>query len=116
MHRRIRGLFVAVMIVSSLACGGGGGDGIVDPPETITVSMPGNSFSPFNATIHVNGIVRWEFPSDEHDVVFVEMAGAPANIPVTTRATVSRTFSTIGVFPYDCRVHPGMSGQVTVTQ
>ncbi len=116
MYRNIKVLCAAVTIVFSLACGGGGGDGIVGPPETVTVSMPGNSFSPFNATIRVNGIVRWEFPSDDHDVVFVEMTGAPANIPVTTRATVSRTFSTVGVFPYDCRVHPGMSGQVTVTQ
>jgi len=27
---------------------------------------------------------------------------------------VARTFSTKGVFPYDCTVHPGMSGQVEV--
>lgn len=76
--------------------------------------MPGNSFSPFNIVVRTNGVVRWEFPSEPHDVVFVELAGAPANIPVTTNATVSRTFLTAGVFPYDCRVHPGMSGQVTV--
>lgn len=85
-------------------------------PFAATVSMPGNSFSPFNVTIRVTGNVSWEFPSDDHDVVFVEKPGAPANIPVTTRATVKRTFLTIGVFPYDCRVHPGMSGQVTVVQ
>lgn len=85
-------------------------------PFAAIVSMPGNSFSPFNVTIHVTGTVSWEFASDAHDVVFAEKPGAPPNIPVTTRATVTRTFGTIGVFPYDCRVHPGMSGQVTVVQ
>ncbi len=109
---------VGVMIFFLGACGGGGdGSGIVDPPPAaVTISMPGNSFSPFNAMIRVGDKVNWEFPSEEHDVVFVAVAGAPANIPVTKRAIVTRTFSTAGVYTYDCRVHPGMSGQVTVSQ
>ena len=49
-------------------------------------------------------------------MTFQAKTGSPANIPVTTRAMVSRTFSTIGLFPYDCLVHPGMSAQVTVVQ
>ncbi len=108
---------VVAIALAALACGGGGENGgIVDPPGTVVVSMPGNAFSPFNVTIRVGEAIRWEFPSNEHDVVFVPMTGSPANIPVTRNANVSRTFSTAGVFPYDCRVHPGMSGQVTVTQ
>lgn len=109
-----------IATVTAIAGGISGNKGVTVSdtgiPFASLVSMPGNSFSPFNVTIRVTGNVSWEFASDAHDVVFVEKAGTPANIPVTTRATVKRTFLTIGVFPYDCRVHPGMSGQVTVVQ
>ncbi len=83
-------------------------------PLTTTVFMPGNAFSPFNVTIRLGGTVNFEFPAEEHDVTFVRITGAPANIPVTTRATIGRTFTVAGTFAYDCMVHPGMSGQVTV--
>jgi len=76
--------------------------------------MPGNSFSPFNVTIKKTGSVSFSFPSVEHDVTFKSVAGAPASIPVTSNRVVSRVFNAAGVFPYDCFVHPGMSGQVTV--
>ena len=85
-------------------------------PFTTTVFMPGNAFSPFNVTIRVGGTVNFEFPAEEHDVTFVRVAGAPANIPVTTGKTIGRTFTVAGTFAYDCLVHPGMSGQVTVVQ
>lgn len=93
------------------------GGGITEiPPGTVVVEMPGNSFSPFNSIVKVNGSVAFDFPGDEHDVTFVSKVGAPANIPVTKSKVVTRTFTTVGVFDYDCKVHPGMSGQVTVTQ
>lgn len=85
-------------------------------PTVATVFMPGNSFSPFNITIRVNGTVRFEFPSALHNVIFVNRAGAPSDIQQTSSVTVSRTFGTIGVFPYDCTLHSGMSGQVSVVQ
>jgi plastocyanin len=28
--------------------------------------------------------------------------------------TVSRTFNTIGTFPFICTVHPGMAGEIVV--
>lgn len=85
-------------------------------PLTTTVSMPGNAFSPFNVTIRRTGTVMFDFPSEQHDVTFQAKAGAPANIPVTRSAVISRVFNVSGVFGYDCLVHPGMSGQVTVVQ
>lgn len=105
----------ACLIALSIAsCGGGHDAGITDPNTTL-VEMPGNAFSPFNAFVKVNGTVSFDFPGDEHDVTFITKAGAPANIPVTKSKVVTRTFGTAGVFPYDCKIHPGMSGQVTVT-
>ena len=119
-----RGLIPAIAagcMLLAAACSGGdtSGGGIIEPPPpagTTIVEMPGNAFSPFGVTIKVNGTVSYNFPGDEHDVTFVPKAGAPPNIPVTSRKVVTRTFTTVGVFAYDCKVHPGMSGQVTVTQ
>lgn len=99
------------------SCSGSESGGITEiPPGTVVVEMPGNSFSPFNTIVKVNGSVAFDFPGDEHDVTFVSKVGAPASIPVTKSKVVTRTFTTVGVFDYDCKVHPGMSGQVTVTQ
>ncbi len=90
--------------------------GVVDAgiPTAATVAMPGNSFSPFNVTIKQNGTVTFDFPSASHNVIFVSRAGAPQDIQIVANTKVSRTFSVVGTFPYDCTIHPGMSGQVTV--
>lgn len=85
-------------------------------PTIVSVFMPGNSFSPFNVSIKLNGTVRFEFPSAPHNVIFNSKTGVPADIQVTSNVTVSRVFSVLGTFPYDCTIHPGMSGQVTVVQ
>jgi plastocyanin len=86
---------------------GGGGQGIL-------VTMPGDIFAPFEVTIAVGGIVSWEFPAREHNVIFATVAGAPANIATTANRTVSRRFDAAGTFPYDCTLHPGMTGRVIV--
>lgn len=85
-------------------------------PTIASVFMPGNSFSPFNVSVKVNGTVRFEFPSAPHNVIFNSRPGVPTDIQVTSNVTVSRIFTVIGTFPYDCTIHPGMSGQVTVVQ
>lgn len=85
-------------------------------PTQVTVSMPGNSFSPFNVSVKVNGTVRFEFPSNPHNVIFTNKSGAPADIQVTSNVNINRVFNSTGTFPYDCTIHPGMSGQVTVVQ
>ncbi len=106
----------SLLTIGIMSCSGSESGGITDiPPGTVVVEMPGNSFSPFNTIVKVNGSVAFDFPGDEHDVTFVSKVGAPASIPVTKNKVVTRTFTTVGVFDYDCKVHPGMSGQVTVT-
>ncbi len=116
-RRLLSAMAIASAVSVAASCGSDNtSGGITEPPAGATVvDMPGNAFSPFNTTIKVNGMVSFDFPGDEHDVTFVAMAGAPASIPVTKNKVVTRTFSTVGVFPYDCKVHPGMSGQITVT-
>ena len=82
--------------------------------QTVDVFTPGLVFSPAFVTIKVGDTVRWVITGVAHDVTFAAVTGAPQSIPVVTNQTHSRTFNTKGNFPYDCRTHPGMAGQITV--
>jgi plastocyanin len=104
---------VAVALILMTACG----SDLVEPPEgakPVDVFTPGNIFSPFSTVITVGGTVRFNISGDQHNVIFGAVAGAPANVNVVQNVVASRTFNTRGTFPYDCTVHPGMSGQVVV--
>jgi len=83
-------------------------------PLAAEVTMPGNTFSPFLTTIGVGGTVTFRFGSVDHNVIFGNVTGKPTDIQITRNVNVARTFNTKGLFPYDCTVHPGMSGQVEV--
>jgi plastocyanin len=78
------------------------------------VTMPGNSFIPFEVTIKVGEQVFFEFPQTAHNVIFQQKTGAPQDIQQTRNVTISRTFSVAGQFAYDCTLHPGMVGSVRV--
>jgi plastocyanin len=78
------------------------------------VTMPGNSFIPFEVTIRVGEQVFFEFPQTIHNVIFENKTGAPQDIQQTRNVTIARTFPVAGQFLYDCTLHPGMSGAVRV--
>src|SRR5687767_9816985 len=112
---RLVGIVMASALVVLAACGddGGTGPGPVRPDSI--VSMPGFTFVPTDIAIKVGGTVIFDFPSEPHNVIFVRKTGAPTDIQVTVNRSVGRRFNLAGDFPYDCTIHPGMSGVVMVT-
>jgi plastocyanin len=89
---------------------------IADAPTTTDVAMAPQVFIPSQSVVKLGGTVRFFFAAIDHNVIWgPRLPGSPADILVTTNATVSRTFNTVGVYGFDCTVHPGMSGRVIVS-
>jgi plastocyanin len=108
-------LSLTAILLASAACGAEAPtDPVIPDPTAAIVSMPGFSFSPFTTTIRAGESVVFDFPAEPHNVIFAKVTGAPADILVTSRRTVSRIFATVGTFNYDCTLHPGMAGVVIV--
>jgi plastocyanin len=89
----------------------------------VTVSLPGqtatvaattsSTFDPSNVIIVPNGTVTWTFAM-LHNVTWAGAAPTGGNIPEQATGSVQRTFPTAGVYNYNCTLHAGMSGRVTV--
>ena len=88
--------------------------GTLGTTASVTASSASNIFQPQIVGVARGGSVSWSFTAVEHNVTFSGGSGAPANIPNTVNASVSRTFGTAGNFPYDCSLHAGMTGTVIV--
>jgi plastocyanin len=114
------------LIVSSaaIACGGASIPAVPPPPPigptqvaNATVdATPQLAFNPPRVVLTQGGTVTFAFGSVGHNVYFDnDPAGAPANIPgVNADASVARVFSTVGVYTFNCHIHPGMRGAITV--
>ena len=121
--RTRRGPLGAVVWLTSaglVACGGSGGMAAPStppspPPPTVNAT-PQLAFTPAQLALIQRGAVTFVFGSVGHNVYFDnDPAGAPANIPgVNSNTSVTRTFDTVGVYNFYCRIHPGMHGSITV--
>jgi plastocyanin len=122
--RSLLQILSAASIALAAACGGGYGDGYTSappggnptPPPTPTatnaVSVSDNQFAPTSIRVAPGTTVTWTWAqvSSQHNVTF--QAGASDNL--ANGATFSRAFPTAGTFTYQCTLHPGMTGTVTV--
>ena len=127
---------LVLVVVLSAACGGGGGNSptspatpsspapTVTPPSAPTppaapatnevIATSANTFSPASLTVAKGTTVTFTFQDVTHDVAFDATTGAPANIAASSSTAVQRLFATAGAFGYQCTLHPGMRGTVTV--
>jgi len=81
------------------------------PPSVASVTVSDNVFNPSATTIALEGQVTWTWSgSQQHNVTF--QSGASSATQVS--GTFSRTFTAVGLFSYQCTLHSGMQGAVTV--
>ena len=89
---------------------------VPDAPTVADVSMAPQLFIPSETVVKLGGTVRFQFTPIDHNVIWnPRLPGSPTDILVTVNSLVTRTFPTVGVYPFDCTVHPGMSGRIIVS-
>ena len=84
-------------------------------PTTAGVTVGNNSFSPDSVLIAAGGSVTWTWVvgSNPHNVTFSSVA-APNNCGTQSSQTCTRIFANAGTFAYECTIHAGMTGKVSV--
>ena len=107
-------LAVALVGAVSVACDDKSTGGITGPERDATVTMGENYFAPRDVTIPVGGKVLWVYSGVRHNVDFGAQANAPSGCGTFSVGQCLRTFPTAGFFGYDCTLHAGMVGSVTV--
>jgi plastocyanin len=99
------------VVVLVAACGGKGNPNAA-PVAASDISMQGSEFLPNHATVTAGTTVTWR--NDDgypHDVAF----DGDRSPMIESAVTFERTFDVPGSFAYECTLHPGMVGRVTVT-
>ena len=122
-HRFRAGLLaiVTAMTLTAAACGGdgyGSDGGPTGTPGGTTgstssnITVRNNSFDPSATTVAVGTTVNWSWAqgATDHNVTFADGQKSATQ----STGSYSRTFSSAGTFSYNCTVHPGMNGSVTV--
>lgn len=85
--------------------------------ESGHVLVANNQFQPANLVVAAGTTVRWAWATTAtpHNVTPSGAGTEPAASPTTAAPfAFAHTFNTPGVYAYECTVHPGMTGTVTV--
>jgi plastocyanin len=104
-----------VLLAVALAiggCAGGSSNPAASPVDTGAITMKDNAFQPAHVQVPARTTVTWTNGDQvPHDVSF---DGGPKSAVLSFGATFQRVFDTPGTFDYECTIHPGMVGRVTV--
>lgn len=83
-----------------------------DASQVVTVRVIDNKFEPAEIEIKAGQAVRWVFEAQmDHDVVAED--GSFVSELMKSGEYV-HVFDETGAWPYDCSVHPEMTGKITV--
>lgn len=112
MKRTVLAALVLPFLASPAHAGGGcATEGASAPVATTTVSIDHACFGTGAATVAVGATLTWRNVSGlDHNISGpgIDFAELPAG------ATFKHTFTSAGLYPYACMLHPGMSGVVVV--
>jgi plastocyanin len=123
-RRLLLALVPAVLAFTLTACGGGGGGdggdggassggGTQATPAAgggTTVAVIDNEFDPADLSVSAGDTVTWEWKGAiPHNV-----KGDGFESEIQDEGTFTHTFDSAGEYPYECTVHPGMEGTITV--
>jgi plastocyanin len=78
------------------------------------VAISGFSFSPASITVTVGDTITWTNSDAQAHTATADDASWDTDAIAGSGGTGSATFATVGTFPYHCKIHPTMTGTVTV--
>ncbi len=116
-HFAARQLLVPLFASALAACAADYNTGPSDTPRAgrRVEATPSLAFTPGTLTVAAGDTVSFAFGSVPHNVFFAAVAGAPRDIEGrNSDAVTQRVFTTPGTYAYECHIHPGMRGTVTV--
>jgi plastocyanin len=123
MTRRAAPLLIVVLTAVLAGCGGGGGESSSKQAassspcasDAVTVQMKDINFKPEKATAKVGQTVCWENDDDvQHDVVDEDSKQFESAL-FGKGKTFSWKAEKAGSVHYVCTVHPGMTGDLSIT-
>ncbi|HKS07314.1 MAG TPA: plastocyanin/azurin family copper-binding protein [Gemmatimonadaceae bacterium] len=115
MNALYRGAVLTAAVIGSLSCNGYDAPSTPNPPNGASINASVTSvFAPNIVSVAQGATVTWVFGAVEHNVTFTAATGVPANITNSMNTQVARTFGTAGTYNYQCTIHAGMTGSVSV--
>ncbi|HEX5013336.1 MAG TPA: cupredoxin domain-containing protein [Candidatus Limnocylindrales bacterium] len=114
MIRRLTPLLaVVILVIAVLGCGGGSTSARdASPADTAAIVMKDTTFQPAHVAVPARTTVTWTNGDQvPHNVKFDD---GPSSDNLAFGATFQRVFDDPGTFDYECTIHPGMIGRVTV--
>jgi plastocyanin len=87
---------------------------VVDLNPATTIEAGASTFTPGDVTVAVGTLVRWTNGSGVAHTVTPSGHGEWAEAQLPNNGTFEHDFDTVGVFPYLCTIHAGMTGVVRV--
>jgi plastocyanin len=100
---------------SAPAAGGGGGCTTSSEAAAVTVNIANFAFDPPEVTAKVGETIGWtNGDSTAHTATTDDAACDTGNI--AQNATAGLVFDAAGTYPYHCKIHPNMTGTITITE
>jgi plastocyanin len=128
MRRIVLALSAALALALAVsACGGGSGGGSSSTTSTasssasssagggVAIKMQNIAFSPNSATVKVGQKVTWTNDDTTDHNVTADSGADFKSKDFGKGATFSCTPAKAGTIKYECTIHPGMTGTLTVT-
>jgi plastocyanin len=82
---------------------------------SVSVGSGGDTFTPSQTDIKAGGTVTYSWAAGPHNVTFISPpSGVQNSGDQTTGFTFPVTFTTAGTYDYQCTIHAGMRGTITV--
>lgn len=81
------------------------------PAPAATITLKNISFNPKDVSVKVGDTVEWKW---DDGAVAHNVQGPDFKSSVLTKGTYRHTFTAAGQVRFECTLHPGMTGTVTV--